>query len=50
MSDRPWFRPKRDGLGWTPVTWEGWLVTLASVAAVILINVLLLTHLGPHRR
>ena len=42
MSNRPWFRPKRDGLGWTPVTWEGWLVTLASVAAVILINVLLL--------
>jgi hypothetical protein len=33
MSDahdtRPWFRPKEIGPGWTPATWEGWLITLA---------------------
>ncbi len=29
-----WFRPKRYGYGATPVTWEGWAVTL--VVAVIL--------------
>jgi hypothetical protein len=32
MSDvrdpKPWFRPKTIGPGWTPVTWQGWLITL----------------------
>jgi hypothetical protein len=23
---RPWFRPKDTGSGWTPATWQGWLV------------------------
>jgi hypothetical protein len=31
MSDahdpRPWFRPKEMGPGWTPATWQGWLIT-----------------------
>jgi hypothetical protein len=31
MPERPWFRPKSFGYGATPVTWEGWLLTLASM-------------------
>lgn len=29
-----WFAPKRYGLGSTPVTWQGWAVTLAFVLSV----------------
>jgi hypothetical protein len=29
-----WFRPKRYGWGATPVTWQGWAVTLGFVAAI----------------
>jgi hypothetical protein len=28
---RYWFRPKRYGYGATPITWEGWVFTLAIV-------------------
>jgi hypothetical protein len=31
---RYWFKPKRYGYGATPVTWEGWVVTIA-VAVVL---------------
>jgi len=33
---RYWFRPKRYGYGATPVTWEGWALTVGVVAAVAL--------------
>ena len=26
-----WFTSKRLGWGWAPITWQGWLVTLALV-------------------
>ena len=29
-----WFRPKNYGYGATPVTWEGWAVTIAAAAVV----------------
>lgn len=29
-----WFRPKRYGYGATPVTWQGWVVTL--IAAIVI--------------
>jgi len=29
-----WFRPKRYGYGATPVTWQGWVITLAVPALV----------------
>jgi hypothetical protein len=29
-----WFRPKRYGYGATPVTWEGWLATVAAAGVV----------------
>lgn len=30
-----WFRAKTYGYGWTPVTWQGWLVTGAYVALTL---------------
>jgi hypothetical protein len=45
MSDRPWFRTRASGLGWTPITWEGWLVTVLSAAVVIAINLAVVTHI-----
>lgn len=34
--DRPlWFKAKRYGWGWYPVTWQGWLATLAYAFLVI---------------
>ncbi|WP_010543211.1 hypothetical protein [Sphingomonas elodea] len=40
-SVRPgfWFKPKAFGYGATPVTWQGWTLTLAYVlSAVLLVN------------
>jgi hypothetical protein len=34
-----WFRPKRYGYGATPVTWQGWVATLASALVIATINV-----------
>ncbi len=33
-KDQLWFKNKRYGWGWVPVTWQGWLVTLAYVLLV----------------
>lgn len=30
-----WFRAKTYGYGWTPCSWQGWLVTLLYAALVI---------------
>jgi hypothetical protein len=35
MANRYWFRPKSYGYGATPATWEGWTVTFAGVAVVV---------------
>jgi hypothetical protein len=40
-----WFKPKRYGYGTTPVTWQGWAVTL-SVASVLAASVLLMAGAG----
>ena len=32
---RPWFGRKRIGWGYSPQTWQGWLVTALMVAVVI---------------
>ena len=29
-----WFKAKRYGWGWTPVTWQGWLVTILFIVLV----------------
>jgi len=33
-----WFRPKRYGYGATPVTWQGWAVTIAVVLVVVAVS------------
>jgi ABC-2 type transport system ATP-binding protein len=35
LNGRPWFRRRRVGFGWRPVSWEGWLVSAVAVAALI---------------
>ncbi len=35
MTNRAWFRPKRFGWGMTPVTWQGWALTVGCLVAVI---------------
>ncbi len=38
---RPWFGPKRIGWGFRPQTWQGWLVILLAVAALVAVGRLL---------
>jgi hypothetical protein len=45
VSERPWFRARASGLGWTPITWEGWLITLILLAGVLAINLWAVSHL-----
>ncbi len=33
---KQWFKAKRYGYGWTPCSWEGWLVTLTFVVLAVL--------------
>lgn len=30
-----WFKNKKYGYGWTPVTWQGWLVIAIYVASIL---------------
>ena len=46
MSDRPWFRARASGLGWTPAAWQGWLLTILSAAAVVVANLVVIARLG----
>jgi hypothetical protein len=36
-----WFKPKRYGYGATPVTWQGWAVTLGTVAVMVAVSLFL---------
>jgi len=41
IRKHPWFGPKQTfGWGWTPVGWEGWLVTGFFLAVTIAASVL----------
>lgn len=31
MTNTYWFRRKTTGYGWSPISWEGWLVTLGCL-------------------
>jgi hypothetical protein len=46
MSKGPWFRARtgRWSWGWTPITWEGWLVTLLGVVVFAAIDIGILAH------
>jgi len=38
IQDNPekyWFKRKLFGWGWTPATWQGWLVTILYIVAVV---------------
>jgi hypothetical protein len=45
-----WFKRKRYGWGWVPVTWQGWTIIIAFIA-LMLGNALRLdsTHYSTHR-
>jgi len=30
-----WFKPKRYGYGATPVTWQGWAITIVSALVIV---------------
>ncbi len=32
--EKPWFKRKRYGWGWTPATWQGWLIIAFYVGSV----------------
>lgn len=36
-----WFKRKRFGWGWTPVTWQGWVVVAVPIAAILVASFLL---------
>ncbi len=36
QKQKMWFRAKRYGFGWTPSTWEGWLVMLFYILLAVL--------------
>ena len=35
MSLPNWFQRRRVGLGWRPASWQGWVITLVAIAAVV---------------
>jgi ABC-2 type transport system ATP-binding protein len=47
MRSRSWFRRRRAGVGWRPVSWQGWLVTLLAISGVV--AVLALLRASPER-
>lgn len=36
MSKKLWFKAKRYGWGWTPSSWEGWLVIFTAILFIVL--------------
>jgi hypothetical protein len=42
---RPWFKQRESGLGWTPISWEGWLVSLGSMGVFVAVNLLFVAGL-----
>lgn len=41
LRDNPhgyWFKAKLYGWGWTPVTWQGWLVIASYVGVLVLLS------------
>lgn len=42
LTKTPWFGPRHlPGWGWSPVTWQGWLVIVVFLAAIVACAVLL---------
>lgn len=34
-TQKHWFKRRRYGYGWTPVTWQGWLTIVGSLAVIL---------------
>jgi hypothetical protein len=41
-----WFKPKRYGYGATPTTWQGWALTLGTVAVMVAVSIALRRNEG----
>jgi hypothetical protein len=37
----PWFKPRSFGYGATPITWQGWVITIATMAIVVFSSLLI---------
>jgi hypothetical protein len=35
MNNKLWFRAKRFGWGWTPISWQGWVLTLVYIVSLV---------------
>ena len=46
MAQGPWFRTRRSGLGWIPITWQGWLVTILSCLIFMALDLVLVFHVA----
>ena len=40
MLNNYWFKPRNRGYGATPVTWEGWAVTVLTMFVVVMTSML----------
>jgi MFS superfamily sulfate permease-like transporter len=40
MMNTYWFKPRQRGWGATPVTWEGWAVTVVTMVIVVMTSML----------
>jgi hypothetical protein len=40
MNKKIWFKAKNFGWGWYPITWQGWVITLLYVLAIVPIGVI----------
>nr|WP_294851001.1 hypothetical protein [uncultured Sphingomonas sp.] len=41
FNDKPWFQPKRYGLGsGLPIAWQGWLLMVVHVGGILLLAIL----------
>jgi hypothetical protein len=43
MTGKPLFAPNRSGPGWHPSSWQGWLIVIVVVAAIVTVVVLFRT-------
>jgi ABC-2 type transport system ATP-binding protein len=41
LVGRPWFRRRSVGIGWRPAAWQGWLITVVTLAVVAGVLVLM---------
>ena len=44
LSKEPWFGKKRAGIGYRPITWQGWFATLMFLLIVVAMNAMVLIN------